>query len=106
MGSHRVIGKRVIGIFKAIFMHDPVSFLAVRGSATVEHQRFTHSDLLIRVTNALVSSGGLPEPGVGGSIGSRPCWVFPVLMAEKVPLVLWRRPYPAFLCFHIIYKLI
>lgn len=68
--THRVIEVRIIGVFETIFVHDPISLLAVRSSTTVEHEGFAHPDLLVRVSNALVSACGLPETGIGGSIGS------------------------------------
>ena len=75
-------------LFEAILVHDPVGLLAVGSAAAVEDEGFAHADLLEGVADALVSAGGLPKASVGGSIRARPCRVLPVLVAEKVPLVL------------------
>ena len=43
-----------------------------------------------------VSTSSLPEPGCSGPVRSGPSWIFLVLVAKEVPLVLRTRPDSAF----------
>lgn len=79
-------------------MHNPVGLLAMRSSASVEDEGFPHTDLLVAVSDALVSPCCLPKPCIRGPVRPRPRWVLSVFVAEKIPLVLWGRPDPTSLC--------
>lgn len=85
------VSLRIINIFKAIFMHNPVSLLAMGSSASVEDEGFPHTNLLVGVSDALVSSCCLPKSCTGGPVRPGPRWILPVLVAEEIPLVLWCR---------------
>lgn len=62
-------GQRVV-VFEAVLMHNPISFLAMRSTATIEDEGFTHADLGVGVADALVAAGGLPEACSGGAVGA------------------------------------
>ena len=79
-------------------MHDPVGLLTVGGAAAIEDQCLAHANLLVAVTDALVTAGCLPKPGVGGAVGARSGRVLAVLVAEEVPLILRGGSYPASIC--------
>lgn len=76
-------------IFKPILMHNPVGFLTMWGSTAVEHQGFSHSNLTEVVSYTFVSAGRFPESSTGRSVRPRTCRIFPILVAEKVPFILW-----------------
>lgn len=82
-------------------MHNPVGLLAMRSSPSVENKGFSHANLLEGVSDALVPPCCLPKPSICRPICPRPCWVLPVLVAEKVPLILWCRSDPTSLCTYI-----
>lgn len=84
-----VIMMMMIRIFEAVLVHDPVGLLAVGSSAAVEDEGFPHPDLLEGVADAFVSAGCFPESCMSGSVCPRPCWIFSILVAEKVPFILW-----------------
>ena len=78
-------------------MHDPFSFLAMRSTTSVEDKSLTKSYLFGAVeVYGFVSTSSFPEPGCSGSVRSGPSWIFLVLMAKEVPLVLRTRSDSAF----------
>lgn len=79
----------VLGLLESVLVDDPISFPAVWGTSSVEHQGFPHSYDPVLRKNRLVPSGGFPESCRGGPV--RPCSsrVFLVLVAEEVPLTLF-----------------
>lgn len=85
-------------------MHNPVRLLAVGSSASVENEGLPHTNLLVGVSDALVPPCCLPKPRTRRPVGPRPSWVLPVLVAEKVPLVLRRRSDPTSLYTIYIYN--
>ena len=81
-----------MGILEPVLVHDPIGLLAVGGSAAVEDKGLPHPDLVEAVAYAFVSPGRFPESRTRRSICPRTRRVLSVLVAEKVPLVLWSRP--------------
>lgn len=76
---------------QAILVHDPVGFLSLGGSATVENKCLLHAhqQSLWPVAHHIpVLACGLPVARIGGSVGSHPSWVLPVSQAEEIPLLL------------------
>jgi hypothetical protein len=89
----------IIVVVKAIFMHDPVSLLAMRSTTSVEHKGFPHPNPFgIAEVDGFVSPRCLPKTSCCCSVGSRSGWIFLVLMAEEIPLVLRPRSDSTFLC--------
>lgn len=85
-------------IVEAILMHDPIGFLTVRSSSFVEHECLPQSNPPDATADDLVTSGSFPEPGDRCPVCPSPSWVLLVLVAEEVPVVLWRRTDSTFLC--------
>lgn len=85
-------------VVESVFMHDPIRFLAMRGTAFVEYQSLSHSDPLPVAVYHFVTPGGLPEPCRRGAVRPRPRRILLVFVAEEVPIILWSRSYFAFLC--------
>lgn len=85
-------------IVEAILMHDPVRLLAMRGSAFVEDERLPHADPFEACVDDLVAPCGLPETGSRCPVGSGSSRILLVLVAEEIPVVLWRGANPAFVC--------
>ena len=79
----------IVAVFKPVFMHDPVSLLAMGSSSSVENKGFPHTDLLQAVPNALVPSCCFPKSCISCPIRPWPRWILPILVTEKIPLVLW-----------------
>lgn len=79
-------------------MHDPICFLAMGCTASVENQRFSHADALEAAVHCLVAACGLPKPSCSGPVGPCSRGVFLILVAKEVPLSLLARIYPAPLC--------
>ena len=92
------IGVAGVVVVKPILMHDPIRFLAMRGSSFVEDQGLPHSNPLPVAVYHLVTASGLPESRGGGSIGAGSGGVLLVFVAEEVPIVLWGGSYLALLC--------
>lgn len=90
----------MIVIFKAIFMHDPVSLLAMRSTTSVEDKGFPHANPFgnIAEVDGFVPPRRLPKTSRCCPICSRSSWIFLVLMAEEIPLVLRPRSNSTFLC--------
>ena len=74
-------------------MHNPIGFLSMRGSTSVEDECFPHPnhtrdiepDIGCRV-NGLVTSGRLPEAGHSSPIRASSRRILLVLVAKKIPL--------------------
>jgi hypothetical protein len=92
----------IIVIVKAIFVHDPVSLLAMRSTTCVEHKGFPHPNPFgnIAEVDGFVPPRCLPKPSCRCSICSSSSWIFLVLVAEEIPLVLRPRSNSTFLCMH------
>lgn len=89
----------VVGvIIKSVLMHDPVRFLAMWGSAFVEHQSLPHSDPFEAAVYHLITACSLPKPSSSGSIRPGSRGIFLVLVAEEVPIVLRGGSYSTLLC--------
>lgn len=69
-------------------MHNPISFGSFRSFADVKHQSFLDANFPAFGGDNLISSGGLPVPRTGNSIGSRPIRILPISGTEKIPLFL------------------
>ena len=69
-------------------MHDPIRFCSFGSFAHVENQSFLDTDPPSLRSYDLIGTRGLPVPGTGNSIRSRPVWVLPVSWAEEIPLFL------------------
>jgi hypothetical protein len=78
-------------------MHDPIRFLAMRGTTFIENKSFSHSNPFSIAIYNFVTACGFPEACSRGAIGSRPGWILLVLVAEEVPIILWSCSYFAFL---------
>lgn len=85
-------------IIEPVFMHDPIRFLAMWSSPSVENQSLPHSNPPQIAMNDLIAARGFPETGSSRPIRSCTRRVFLVLVAKKVPIVLRGRPNPAHLC--------
>lgn len=79
-------------------MHDPIGFLTMRSSSFVEHECLPQSNPLDTITDDLVTSSSFPESSNCCSVCPGPGWILLVLVAEEVPIVLWRRTNSTFLC--------
>ena len=86
------------GLIKSVLMHNPVRFLAMRGSAFIEHQSLPHSNPLGAAVYHFIPAGGLPKPSRGGPISSGSGGIFLVLVAEEVPIILRGGSYSTLLC--------
>ena len=77
-------------IVKTVFVHDPISFFSMRSSTNVENKGFPHADPL-RVANVdcFVSSSRFPKASCCRTVCSCTGWVFLVLVAKEIPLILW-----------------
>ena len=70
-------------------MHDPVSLLAMRSTASVEDKGFPHANPFgVAVMDGLVSPCCLPKTSCSCPICSSSCWIFLVLVAKEIPLIL------------------
>jgi hypothetical protein len=85
-------------IVQPIFMHNPIGFLSMWGSAFVEHESLPHSNPLASAVYHLVTASSLPKSRSSCSIGARAGWIFLVLVAKEVPIILWGGSYFASLC--------
>lgn len=85
-------------LIKSVLMHDPVRFLAMWGSAFIEHESLPHSNPLEAAVYHLITAGGLPEPGGGSAVSSGSGGIFLVLVAEEVPVILRGGSYSTLLC--------
>jgi hypothetical protein len=92
------IGISTGAIVQPIFMHNPIGFLSMWGSAFVEHESLPHSNPLASAVYHLVTASSLPKSRSSCSIGARAGWIFLVLVAKEVPIVLWGGSYFASLC--------
>lgn len=89
----------IIGvIIKSVLMHDPVRFLAMWGSAFIEHQSLPHSNPFEAAVYHLITACGLPKPSCSGAISPGSRGIFLVLVAEEVPIVLRGGSYSTLLC--------
>lgn len=70
-------------------MHDPIRLLAVRSSAFIENKCLSHANTFVASVYDLITAGGLPESGGGGSVCPCSGGVFLVLVTEEVPVILW-----------------
>ena len=77
-------------IVEAILMHDPVGFLTVRSSSFVEHECLPQSNSPDTTADDFVTSGSFPESSDCCPVRPGPGWILLVLVAEEVPVVLWR----------------
>ena len=85
-------------IVQPIFMHNPIGFLSMWGSAFVEDKSLSHSNPLAGAVYHLVTASSLPEPSCSCPICARTSWIFLVLVAKEVPIILWGGSYFASLC--------
>lgn len=85
-------------LIEPVLVHDPVGLLAVRSTAFIEDEGLAHTDPLAAGVYDLVTTGGLPESSSRSTVRSRACWILLVLVAEEIPVILWRRSNPALLC--------
>jgi hypothetical protein len=85
-------------IVQPIFMHNPIGFLSMWGSAFVEDKSLSHSNPLASAVYHLVTASSLPKPSSSCPIGARTSWIFLVLVAKEVPIILWGGSYFASLC--------
>lgn len=76
--------------FKAVLVHDPVTFDTLGSSPAVKNQSLLHPKkrTSLGAVNLSVLAGGFPVAGFSGTVGAKPGRVFPVTQAEKVPLFL------------------
>lgn len=72
--------------YEAVLVHNPIGFGSLRSFAHIKHKRLLNSYFSTFGGDNLIGTGGLPVPGPGYPIGSRPIRVFAVPWAEKVPL--------------------
>lgn len=79
-----------------IFMHDPIGFLSSRGSSSVKHQRFLHTNQLRggAVEDLFVFAGGFPISGVRRPVSSHSGRIFPVSEAEEIPFLFSHLSFP------------
>lgn len=98
LGSEGLLVEMVGGVtLEAIFVHNPVSFLALGCSAAVEDECLLHAHHSVSagVHDIAVLASGLPVPCLRGSVGAHASGVLAVPQAEKIPLLL---PHFGFLC--------
>lgn len=87
-------------------MHDPVSLLAMRCASGVKYKSFPHPNPLgVAKVDCFIPPCRLPESSCRGSICSSPCWVLLILVAEKVPFILWTWSYSTYFCMSSILNL-
>lgn len=70
-------------------MHDPIRLLAMGCSTLVKDKSFSHSNTFGIAVDNLISTGGFPESGSSGTVGSGSGRVLLVFVAKEVPVVLW-----------------
>ena len=82
--------------FKAILMHNPVTFTSFRGSPSVEHQSLLHSYKCTSLwaMNLPVFPCSLPITSFSGSISSQPSRVLSISQTKEVPLFLYHLSFP------------
>lgn len=84
--------------FKSILMHDPVRFLSIWSSSSIENEGFSHAYKFCLIVHRLVTACCFPKPSQGGSVSSSSCRILFIFVAEEIPLVLLFVSDPTFLC--------
>lgn len=75
--------------FQSEFVHNPICFLSLWGSSSIEDKGLLHPHkIVLPFENLFVLPSGLPIPRLCCSIGSQPCWILPIPLAEEVPIFL------------------
>lgn len=85
-------------VFNSIFMHNPIRFLAMWGSAFVENKSLPHPYSPTVAVYNLIATGSFPKPSSSCTISASPGGIFLVFVAEEVPIILRSGSYFAFLC--------
>lgn len=92
--------RRLIGIYQAVFVHDPISLDPFGCLALVEDQSFLYPKNLAatpRNRHRFIGPGGLPVPSPGGPVRSGTVGVLPVPRRVEIPL---SAPIQSQLCSH------
>lgn len=73
--------------FQAIFMHNPIGFLAFRSSPFVKNKRLLHPNKTFRFENLLIFPSRFPITGISCSVRPQPSWVLSISDTEEIPFL-------------------